>query len=185
MRIAFLTPEYPSELPDLGGIATYVQRIVRQLQYFGHEPEVFVTSAKDSATISGDGVPVHRIGWSRHPKILRIGFRASLRLVPSYTWDASIDLLLKSHALARALERRHTLRRLIWFKARIFSRQAIRSALPWPGSMRFVAVTPRIFTTHSIIYRFKVRVCSWLFGKIVMRRADVYLCAQPLSGGLF
>ena len=109
MRIAFLTPEYPSELPDLGGIATYVQRIVRQLQHFGHEPEVFVTSAKDSATISGDGVPVHRIGWSRHPKILRIGFRASLRLVPSYTWDASIDLLLKSYALARALERRHTL----------------------------------------------------------------------------
>jgi len=109
MRVAFLTSEYPSELPDAGGLATYVHRMARLLLNFGHKPEVFVTSKNTSDTFSDDGVPVHRIGWNRQPKILRIGYRASLRLVRSPTWDASIDLLLKAYALARALDRRHTL----------------------------------------------------------------------------
>jgi len=107
MRIAFLTSEYPTEQPDHGGLATYVHRIGRLLQRFGHDPEVFVTSEKKtSTTTSHDGLLVHQIGWTRQSNILSIGFRAGRRLVPSVSWKASIDLLLKSHALARALERR-------------------------------------------------------------------------------
>lgn len=109
MRIAFLTPEYPSELPDAGGLATYVHRMARLLCEFGHKPEVFVTCRNRSATISYDGVPVHRIGWNHQPRILRIGLRTSRWLIPSRTWNYSYELLLQSYALARALKHRHTL----------------------------------------------------------------------------
>lgn len=109
MRIAFLTTEYPSELPDAGGLATYVQRMARFLLEFGHQPEVFVTCRSESSAITYDGVPVHRIGWNHQPRILRIGLRASKRLIPSRTWNYSIGLLLQSYALARVLEHRHAL----------------------------------------------------------------------------
>jgi len=107
MRVAFLTPEYPSELPDAGGLATYVHRMAQSLQRLGHEVEVFVTSEQDSSTISYDGVPVHRVGGSPQSRFVRIGLDASRRLVHLHAWNASIELLLQARALAKALERRH------------------------------------------------------------------------------
>lgn len=107
MRIAFITPEYPSELPNAGGLATYVHRMARLLKDFGHEPEVFVTSDNESATNSYEGVPVHRVAFDRQPRSHRIGVRASRCLVPFDLSNSSAYLLLNSYALARALELRH------------------------------------------------------------------------------
>jgi glycosyltransferase involved in cell wall biosynthesis len=107
MRVAFLTPEYPSELPDAGGLATYVWRMTQLLREFGHEPEVFVTSRYNSTTIFYDGVPVHRVGRQLTPKGLYLVARSSQKLIPSYTWHALTNLVLDSVVLARALEQRH------------------------------------------------------------------------------
>lgn len=107
MRIAFLTPEFPSELPNAGGLATYVHRMAQLLQQFGHEPEVFVTVAGESRTISYEGVTVHRVGRDRGHRIMRIGSQLSHRLLPSVTLNRLLEFLLRAHALARALELRH------------------------------------------------------------------------------
>lgn len=64
MRIAFLTPEFPSEYSDGKGLGTYVHRIARALTNAGHEPEVFVYSRHSSETIRYDGICVHRVKWS-------------------------------------------------------------------------------------------------------------------------
>src|SRR5262245_39274490 len=103
MRIAFLTPEYPLELPTSGGLATYVQRIARLLVNFGHEAEVFVCSKSASETISDMGVAVHRVN-------VRLAYRAggAARVVTgSYLLQESLPWLFQAKMLADALERRH------------------------------------------------------------------------------
>jgi glycosyltransferase involved in cell wall biosynthesis len=107
MRIAFLTSEYPSELPDSGGLATYVHRMARLVLQFGHEAEVFVASQNESTTIEHEGVPVHKVCWSGQPRIPRIDAGTRRWVVPGYTWHSSIKLLLQAYALAKAVERRH------------------------------------------------------------------------------
>lgn len=107
VRIAFLTPEYPSEQPDEGGLATYLHRMAHLLRDAGHEPEIFVLCRGGSETLFHDGIRVHRVGWHHHPRIFRIGLRLSRRLIPSSTWNYSVELLLNAYALSRSLEIRH------------------------------------------------------------------------------
>ena len=73
MRIAFLTPEYPSELTGGGGIGTYVHRIAKLLVVSGHEPEIFVLSRHASETATFDGVLIHRVNLGKnHPFLVSL-----------------------------------------------------------------------------------------------------------------
>lgn len=60
MRIAFFTPEYPSERNFAGGLATYLKRTALCLRAAGHDPEIFTVS-DTSGRVVDDGVVVHRV----------------------------------------------------------------------------------------------------------------------------
>jgi glycosyltransferase involved in cell wall biosynthesis len=107
MRIAFLTPEYPSELPDAGGLATYVQRIARLLVDFGHEAEVFVCTDEQSETVLDRGVALHRVNVQGNKSLIfRVG-DAVHAFTGRYILQQSLSWLLQARMLAAALERRH------------------------------------------------------------------------------
>ncbi len=62
LRIAFLTPEFVTELTGEGGLATYTNRMTQVLKSMGHEPEVFTIAKGEPKTIDYKGVLVERIG---------------------------------------------------------------------------------------------------------------------------
>ena len=93
MRIAFLSPEYPTEHEDAGGLATYVQRMAHALMGCGHESEVFVSSAHRSETLQDEQVTVHRV---KRPE-----------RTPLSMCSRAIPWLLQASALASSLEQRH------------------------------------------------------------------------------
>jgi glycosyltransferase involved in cell wall biosynthesis len=63
MRIAFLTPEYPTEYRTHGrGLGTYLHRMTSVLIQLGHEPEIFVSSQHCTHTFHHNGIRVHRVG---------------------------------------------------------------------------------------------------------------------------
>jgi glycosyltransferase involved in cell wall biosynthesis len=98
VRIAFLTPEFASELADAGGLASYLGRCVRALRALGHEPEVF-TSARASGAIDWHGVRVERVPQRAWPRPVERGL---LRVGAA----ASASALRESRALCAALEAR-------------------------------------------------------------------------------
>ena len=105
MRIAFLTPEYPSELPDAGGLASYLQRVARLLVNFGHEAEVFVNSEGNSEMVEDRGVLLHRVNVREH--LAHTNRIANTAQTFSGILRRSLPLLLQAKALAAAMERRH------------------------------------------------------------------------------
>lgn len=99
MRIAFLTPEFASELRDAGGLASYLGRTVLALRAIGHEPEVFTAAAQQGA-VEWRGVRVERVPLPPLPRVLERGL---LRARVPHTAAA----LRSARALCAALERRH------------------------------------------------------------------------------
>lgn len=122
MRIAFLTPEYPSEYSSGGqGLGTYVHRMTSVLIKAGHEPEVFVSSRHSSRTFSYDGICVHRVNWKECQPFLRALFSTwkgqlfrspsiSINKMPSKLsrWRTVFASILQAKALATTFERRHS-----------------------------------------------------------------------------
>src|SRR5579863_7977408 len=93
MRVAFLSPEYPTEFEGAGGLATYVRRMAHAIAAAGHAAEVFVPCVAQSETLAEGEVLVHRVGW--------------LDLAPLSACSRVIPWLLQARALATALEQRH------------------------------------------------------------------------------
>ena len=93
MRVAFLSPEYPTECEDAGGLATYVRRMAHALAAGGHDAEVFVPCLTSSDTLHEGRVLVHRVG--------------GLDVAPLSACSRVIPWLLRARALALALEQRH------------------------------------------------------------------------------
>lgn len=60
MRIAFLTPEYPTERVFAGGLASYLRRMGMALVEQGHEVEIFTLSHVDQC-IYDASIRVHRV----------------------------------------------------------------------------------------------------------------------------
>jgi glycosyltransferase involved in cell wall biosynthesis len=104
-RIAFLTDEFPSESPDAGGLASYLDRTTRALCDLGHEVEVLTRTFGEPRVIDWDGVRVESVrpldvgeaGWRRHRA------RWKWRALPVEVRRR----LQASLALGRAFERRH------------------------------------------------------------------------------
>lgn len=102
MRIAFLTPEYVSEPKYDGGLANYIYRVVHLLIQEGHEPEVFVSAAKDERIFHED-VAVYRCA----PSIAMLRLNRLQRKLFRRPWIGYMDYLLTAHGLARGLSTIH------------------------------------------------------------------------------
>src|SRR5690242_11169967 len=61
LRIAFLTPEFVTDSPEAGGLASYLGRMAKTLRELGHQPEVFTLSTVAPGESIYYGVPVHRV----------------------------------------------------------------------------------------------------------------------------
>src|SRR5690606_10584490 len=102
-RIAFLTPEYPTELTGEGGVGSYVHKTAHLLSSRGHECTVFVTS-ESAGRLDDGGVTVVRVPRSRSPLVLGVTrmlrvFGPASGYLPAYLENA--------RRLAAALEREH------------------------------------------------------------------------------
>lgn len=105
LRIAFLTPEYPTERVGRGGVGSYVDKMAHALAARGHDCTVFVTSRQDGETDHG-GVRVVRVGVTRSP-----WWRALARLVRPFDPQAYVFIdIANAKRLAGALEREHAKR---------------------------------------------------------------------------
>jgi glycosyltransferase involved in cell wall biosynthesis len=78
VRIAFVTPEYPSEQYYSGGLAQYSQRVACALAARGHEVHVFLLSDTAGDEIR-QGVHLHRIAVKRGDTLLEGLSRGRLR----------------------------------------------------------------------------------------------------------
>jgi glycosyltransferase involved in cell wall biosynthesis len=108
MRIAFITPEYPSELADRGGLGTYLHRMARLLAETGHQPEVFVATDQQPGVITYEGIRVQRVSWTQEYTWTRRCHRAGTITLRSRLWDL-LPWLLRAHSLSVALEERHSM----------------------------------------------------------------------------
>jgi glycosyltransferase involved in cell wall biosynthesis len=107
LRIAFLTPEYPSEMPHGGGLGNYLRRMARLLIEMGHEPEIFVLSHQPSGFATSEGVPLHRVNGFTDQRVLRLVACAGSKLMNSGLWRDLGPLIWPARELSDALERRH------------------------------------------------------------------------------
>ncbi len=105
-RIAFLTPEFPTESQgSRGGLSNYLFRCASALQQLGHEVEVFTASSEPLQVVEYRGLSVHRV-----PSAVR-------RLPASLAWMQrlpgpsrpviAIKCLRAAAALAEVFEQRH------------------------------------------------------------------------------
>ncbi len=100
-RIAFLTPEYVTNAPTGGGLASYVDRIARVLRTMGHEPEVF-TLADTPEVLDHDGVRVEHVVPADNAITKLLGAHWRLRL----RFGVTLRQLRGAVALAGALRQR-------------------------------------------------------------------------------
>lgn len=104
-RVAFLTPEFPTEsIGSLGGLSNYLNRVSRLLAESGREVEVFVRSDR-SETVEHGSVRVHRV--PRSPALERGKWGRLARLPGVLRPTLSIGCLRSADALAAAFEARH------------------------------------------------------------------------------
>ncbi len=104
-RIAFLTPEFVTELRNSGGIASYLSRMTRALKEAEHEPEIFTLSKHGPEVLDYDGIRVERVQMPKERWSTLIG-RVSWSLWRTWPWE-SIWELRGARVLACAFRRRH------------------------------------------------------------------------------
>ena len=102
-RIAFLTPEFPTEKTGAGGVGNYVAKMSSLLAAAGHDVTVFVTSAT-GGNVSRDGVTVVRVPSTR--SVLLRGLAKVLKRFDVGGGDLPLHLA-NARALAAALRREH------------------------------------------------------------------------------
>ncbi len=103
LRIAFLTPEFPTELAAEGGLSNYLNRLSRALVEAGHVVEVFTLSEHLETAFDFDGVRVQRVNRAADPAWLS----AYARLVRGPASIAGTRLHVRgARALAQALAQR-------------------------------------------------------------------------------
>jgi glycosyltransferase involved in cell wall biosynthesis len=100
MRIALLTPEYPTEAYFAGGLASYLRRVGMALTDAGYEVEVFTLSDRQE-TIPDRSIVVHRVP-------LQNSLQKRFGKIPFLGRNAEYaDLIAPSWSLAAALYERH------------------------------------------------------------------------------
>ena len=106
VRIAFVTPEFPTEFTTAGGLSTYLGRMSRTLVSLGHHVEVFTISQEVSEVVEFHGVRVQRV----HAPAAR--WWEQVCALPGMLWprlrlSRAFAVYREAAALAAALEQRH------------------------------------------------------------------------------
>jgi glycosyltransferase involved in cell wall biosynthesis len=104
-----LTPEYPSESSEGGGLGAYVHRMASLLIASGHEPEVFVPTERSSETTTYLGVPVQRVSARENHPVLHQLLTIGEGVVRRERLRRVLKWILQAKALAVAQERRHSI----------------------------------------------------------------------------
>ena len=104
LRIAFLTPEFITDYPNLGGLGQYVERMARAVVNCGHEAEIFTVGRGDAAVSMHDGIRVETVART-HNRAIGLLTRFLPPKTRGYT-IASLRRLAGAGELAKALERR-------------------------------------------------------------------------------
>lgn len=104
MRIAFITPQFITDMPNGGGLGNYLFRIGKLLVERGHQVEVFVSSNRQPRVLTHEGIRVERVPpfGNRWLKIVK-------RTVRFRGLDYAVELAIQAWALAAAMQRRHEL----------------------------------------------------------------------------
>lgn len=100
LRIAFLTPEFVTELTNAGGLATYLGRMAEVLREAGHRAEIVTLSRAKTETIDYRGVPVHRVQRSHADTAIWRAFVKSCKNL-GLPFEYSTDMLIGAWLLAR------------------------------------------------------------------------------------
>jgi glycosyltransferase involved in cell wall biosynthesis len=103
MRIAFITPQFVTDLPNAGGLGTYLFRIGKLLVERGHQPEVFVSSDLEPRILMHEGIRVERVS----PFAGRLWLKALREISRMVQLDYAFVLATQACALAAAMQRRH------------------------------------------------------------------------------
>ena len=106
LRIAFVTPEFPTEWTTGGGLSTYLGRMSRTLALMGHHVEVFTISQEHSEVVEFHGVRVQRV------QAPSARWWEKLCALPGRLWsrlrlNSAFSVYREASALAAALEQRH------------------------------------------------------------------------------
>jgi glycosyltransferase involved in cell wall biosynthesis len=106
LRVAFLAPEFVTEMVGEGGLASYLNKMTKALMGQGHEVEVFTLSDRTPERMQWEGMMVHRVGpVETFP--MRVG-RKLMEWVPGLALAKSVGALRAANGLARALESRES-----------------------------------------------------------------------------
>ena len=104
LRIAFVTPEFPTEITTAGGLANYLGRLCPTLVRIGHSVDVFTLSHKPAGMIGYQGVRVHRV--NPRPASLWERGMSAFRLVSGVLKVSEIFAIRREgKALAQAFEK--------------------------------------------------------------------------------
>ena len=103
MRIAFITPEFVTDLRNAGGLGNYVFRMGKLLVERGYQVEVFVYSNLKPSILMHEGIRVERVSPATCGPWLRIVRNMSRMPRVGYAFH----LITRACALAAAMQRRH------------------------------------------------------------------------------
>ena len=173
MRIAFLTPEYPSEYFDGGqGLGTYVHRMASVLMQSGHEPEVFLPSRHSSQTFAHDGILVHRVTWKESQRLFRLLASIHKRSGRLRHWREVFDWMIRASALATTLERRHAEApfSLVQSADYLATGLLVRRR---PGRVHVIRCSSAADLYNTIDGTTKLERCRGYLERLSMRRADL------------
>jgi glycosyltransferase involved in cell wall biosynthesis len=104
LRIAFLTPQYPTEGNKTGGVGTYVYRMVKALHEIGCIPEVFTFSKTNSEPFYHEGIRVERVRIIRKKYFNLI--LGNLKKIFGWELRGTYEYLGFAVAISRALKKR-------------------------------------------------------------------------------
>lgn len=103
MRIAFITPQFVTDLRNAGGLGNYLFRIGKLLVERGHQVEVFVSSTLEPRVIMHARIRVERVSPIAATLWARIARNISRVVGMTYAFD----LAMQAYVLAAAMQRRH------------------------------------------------------------------------------
>lgn len=106
LRIAFLTPEFPTEKRGAGGVGSYVHKMAGVLQAAGHNCTIFVISA-EGGRLRFEELDVVKVRSARSPLVR--GLARVMRRIDVGGGDIVLHLA-NARLLAAALEHEHRLR---------------------------------------------------------------------------
>ena len=181
-RVAFLTPEYPSEGRRSGGVASYVRKMAMALVADGLEVEVFVPD-RISGVTTGDGIRVNRVARTRC-WALRAVARA-LRPLLGARSELGVEIV-NARRLSAALELRHAVEPfdVVQSANHQLTGYFVRSRVGRRHLVR-VSTSRRLYDERSgLLGRWAARVAEAL-DVAVMRRADANYAPSALLADHF